>query len=203
MRRRLQTRELLLCAALAAVQVLVFALLSPVMAALAPASPPLYALAAGVHSILPFLARLLTGTPGTATLTGLFTGLLASVFTPIGPLVLVPMVVAGLAFDLTLPWHRRLRPSMWRLALAAVTAGAALFLVSLPVFSAEHLTLPVLSATLAGRVAGEVAAAACAVGLQLALARRGVRSRADGRASGVKDGVNRQVKFHRQPDDEA
>lgn len=179
MRRRLHTRELLTCAALAAVQVLAFALLSPLMAALAPASPPLYALAAGIHSVMPFLARLLTATPGTATLTGLFTGLLATAFTPIGPLVIAPMVVAGLAFDLVLPWRRGPQPPLWRMALAAATAGAALFLVSLPVFSAEHLTVPVLAATLLGRVAGEVGAAACAVALRLALGRRGVRSRSD------------------------
>lgn len=177
--RRLQTRELLICAALAAVQVLAFALLSPLMVTLGQAAPPLYALAAGVHSIMPFLARLLIGAPGTATLTGLFTGVLATVFTPIGPLIIAPMVAAGLAFDLALPWRRTTRPPWWRVALAAAAAGVALFVVSLPVFSAEHLTLPVLAATLLGRVAGEIIAAACALALRLALVRRGVSTKAD------------------------
>lgn len=178
--RRLLTRELLVCAALAAVQVLAFALLSPLMVTLGQSAPPLYAVAAGVHSVMPFLARLLTGTPGTASLTGLFTGVLATAFTPIGPLIVAPMVVAGVAFDVVLPWRRGSLPPVWRIALAATVAGVGLFVVSLPVFSSEHLTVPLLAATLLGRVAGELAAAACAVGLRAALVRRGIRRPAEG-----------------------
>jgi hypothetical protein len=185
---RLRTRELLVCAALAAIQVLAFAILSPLMVTLGQSSPPLYALAAGVHSIMPFLARLLTAAPGTATLTGLFTGVLATAFTPIGPLVIVPMLTAGLAFDLVLPWRRTARTPLWRVALAAGAAGIGLFAVSLPVFSAEHLAAPVLTATLLGRLAGELAAAACALPLRAALGRRGVRAAPDGSDRGEAQG---------------
>ena len=90
---RIPTKALLVCAAFAAVQVLIFVLVVPVSTAAAVASPPLYAFIAGVHSLMPFLARLVTGVRGSATITAVATGVIASAVTPIGVLVIVPMAV--------------------------------------------------------------------------------------------------------------
>jgi hypothetical protein len=65
--RRLPTRELLISGAFAAIQTVLFAAVVPVTTALAASAPPAYALVAGVHTLMPFLARLVTGLPGTGT----------------------------------------------------------------------------------------------------------------------------------------
>jgi hypothetical protein len=177
----------MICAALGAVQVVVFLSLSAVTPSLAATFPPAYAVVAGVHSVMLFLARRLTGVTGAATITALITGLLVFAFSVLGPLVLIPLLAAGLTFDAALAISGRRsrrggdaaepRTPEWHYVLAATAAGAVLFLVSLPVFSAEHLTAPLLIATFAGRVVGEVGAALVAGVLARALERAGVRRR--------------------------
>jgi hypothetical protein len=173
--RRLPTRELLISGAFAAIQSVLFALVVPVTAVLAPSAPPLYALVAAIYSLLPFLARVVTGLPGTATITAGLAGLLSSAVSPIGVLSAVPMLVAGAVFDAVLLRARSPLP-WWRLVLGAAAAGIALFFVSLPVFSAEHLTPVLLTATLLSRVIGEVAVALLARAVAGLLVRAGVRT---------------------------
>lgn len=186
---RLPTRALLVSAAFGALQSLVFFAVVPVTAVLAATAPPAYALAAGIHSLMPFLARLVTGVPGTATITAAITGLLTAAVSPIGPLAAVPMVTAAVVFDLAMPWRTRAsRRSWWRVVLAASIAGIALFGVSLPVFSSEHLVAPILIATLVCRVVGEAAAAAIALAFTAMLSRAGV-VRSVTSTHGVKDRV--------------
>lgn len=174
-RGTLSTRVLLICAALAAVQALVSLAVSPVTPAIAAAAPPVYALVAAVHSIMPFLARMLTRAPWTATITAGVAGVLVWPFSAIGPLVVVALLAGAAAFDLALLGAGV--PRRQRLVLAAVLAGVALFLISLPVFSPDHLTPIVLTATLAGRIAGELIALLAAGILASALGRAGMRVR--------------------------
>jgi hypothetical protein len=174
-RRRLPTRVLLIAAAFAALQALVFFAVVPVTTALAAAAPPAYAVVAGIHSVLPFLVRLVTGVPGGATITAGITGLLTAALSPIGFLAAIPLLTAGAVFDAAMPWRAGGGPlPRWRVLTAALVAGLALFAVSLPVFSSEHLVPIVLAATLAGRLAGETLAALAAMGLALLLARAGL-----------------------------
>ncbi len=165
----------MVCGALAAVQTVLSASLSALSPGAAAVFPPAYALLAAVHSLMPFLARVLTGTPWTATITSGIAGVLIWPFSAVGPLVLIVLVVGSSVFDLVL--RRRGVPSRGRLAAAAACAAAALFVVSLPVFSSAHLTPFILTATLAARVLGEGAAAGAAVALSAGLRRVGVRSR--------------------------
>lgn len=162
-----------MAAAFAALQALLFFAVVPVTTMLAAAAPPAYAFVAGVHSLMPFLARLVTGVPGTATITAVITGLLTAALSPIGPLAAVPMVIAGAVFDAVMPWRTN-RVRLRRVLVAAVAAGVALFIVSLPVFSSEHLVAPILLATLLCRVLGEAAAAVVAFVVTAMLARAGV-----------------------------
>lgn len=178
--RSFTTRVLLTCAAFAAVQVLVLIGIAPFTATLAAAVPPGYALVAGLHSLLPFAARHYLGITGTATLTAMIAGFLASPFSPIGMLLIVPLAVGGAAYDLTLAVLDRRKGAvaapLARDVVAGAVAGVALFAVSLPVFSAEHLTWPVLAATLAARMAGEIGASVLAARMVGRLRRAGVRS---------------------------
>lgn len=174
-RFRLPTRALLVAGAFAALQTLLFLAVVPVTTLLAATAPPAYALVAGIHSLMPFLARLVTAVPGTATVTAVIAGLLTAALSPIGPLSAVPMVTAAAVFDAVMPWRaRRRRPPLWRVLLAAAAAGVALFVVSLPVFSSEHLVAPILIATLACRIIGDAAAAAAALAFTAMLSRAGV-----------------------------
>ena len=174
-RLRLPTRALLVSAAFAALQTLLFFAIVPVTTMLAATAPPAYALVAGIHSLMPFLARLATGVPGTATITAVITGMLTAAVSPIGPLAAVPMVTAAVVFDAVMPWRTRgSRAPRWRVLLAASAAGMALFAVSLPVFSSEHLVAPILIATLVCRILGEAAAAAIALAFTAMLSRAGV-----------------------------
>lgn len=166
---------LLICAALAAVQAVASLGVSPVTPAIATAAPPLYALVAAVHSVMPFLARILTRAPWSATLTAGVAGALVWPFSPIGPLFIVALVTGAAAFDVALLGSRS---AAWRrLIPAAAFAGVSLFVVSLPVFSPDHLTPVVLTATLLGRLGGEWIALALAGGLASGLSRSGVRVR--------------------------
>ncbi|GAA2050586.1 hypothetical protein [Leifsonia soli] len=161
--RRLSTRTLLIIAAFGALGALLLILVAPVTAILAALFPPAYAVAAGVHSILPFLARRLVGFPWATTIAFSLVGLLAIGFTPLGALILVPLVVGGAGFDVTLlALGRRgpLRP--WHYVLGALVTAVLLFLVSLPVMSPDDLAVPILLLTLLGRMAGQLAAAGIA-----------------------------------------
>lgn len=170
----LSTRTLLICAALAAVQALASSAISPVTPALAAVAPPLYALVAGVHMIMPILARLISGTPWTTAITAAITGVLIWPFNAIGPLVIVALVTGALAFDATLA---RSGPApRGRLVLAACASAVALFLISLPVFSPDHLTPLILGATLLGRLCGALLALLAARALAVALAAVGLRA---------------------------
>lgn len=168
------TRVLLVCGALAATQAMVSLATTPFTPAIAAAAPPVYAFVAGVHSVMPFLARRLTGVPWTATVTAGVTGLLMWPFTAVGPLILVAFLAGAASFDLVLV---RAGASSRRRYLAAVAAASvALFIVSLPVFSPAHLVPLVLIGALAGRFLGEGVAAGIAILLQRGLFRTGLRS---------------------------
>jgi ABC-type thiamin/hydroxymethylpyrimidine transport system permease subunit len=161
-------------AAFGAVQSLLFVALVPVTTVLAVSSPPAYALVASIHSLMPFLARVVTRTPGMATFAAFVTGLLTSAVSPIGPLAAVPMLLAGVALDLSLPLRRGQQPTAARILLAGAITGVVLFFVALPVFSPDHLVPPVLVATLAARIVGELAIASVVIALRRLLTRAGV-----------------------------
>lgn len=173
--RRVSTRALLIIAAFGALGTLVLILVSPLTALLAAFFPPAYAVAAGVHSILPFLARRLVGFPWSTTIAFALVGLLASGFTPLGVLVLIPLVLSGAGFDLTLMLLGRrgpLRP--WHYVVGALVTAVLLFLVSLPVMSPDDLAAPILLLTLVGRVVGQLAAAGIAWAIGTRVLRAGI-----------------------------
>jgi hypothetical protein len=165
---------LMVCAALAAVQAVISLAVSPMTPAIATTAPPVYAVVAGVHSIMPFLARSLTGRPWTATITAAITGVLVWPFSVIGPLFLVVSMTAGAAYDLVL--LRSGVPGWKRLMSAPALSGAVLFLVSLPAFSPEHLTPGTLITTLVGRIVGQLIAVAVARAIAAGLVKSGVRA---------------------------
>jgi hypothetical protein len=178
----MSTRVLLTAAVFAAVQSIMFISVAPFTATIAAFAPPLYALVAAVYSVMIFATRRFTAVTGSATLAALVTGLLVSAFSPLGPVILVPLLVSAALYEgvlLLLPP----RPSppagrgrgQWRFAAAAVAAGVGLFVVSLPVFSPEHLKPGVLVLTLLARVAGELAASGAAGIVVRLLGRAGVR----------------------------
>ncbi|MGO4535764.1 hypothetical protein [Leifsonia sp. 2MCAF36] len=159
----LSTRALLIIAAFGALGALVLVLVAPVTSLLAALFPPAYALVAGVHSVLPFLARRLVGFTWTTTIACALVGILAIGFTPLGALIVVPFVITGLGFDVTLLLlGRRATVRRWHFFGAALVTAVLLFLVSLPVFSPRDLSTPILLLTLLGRVVGQLAAAAIA-----------------------------------------
>jgi hypothetical protein len=178
------TPVLMMCAAFAAAGVVVYVPLSAPGGSIAALAPPLYAIIAGAQSVMPFTARRFTGVTGTATITGLIGALIAAVFSPVGPILVLLWTLTGALFDLTLLlWERRsperARPAGLhdeaRFLVAAVAAAAALFAVSLPVFSPQHLTPTWLGLTLAGRLIGELGAVVLAGLIVRALVRVGIR----------------------------
>lgn len=173
-RHALSTRALLICAALGAVQALMVISVSPITPGIAALAPPAYALVAGLHSIMPFTARLMLGVFGTATLTGFFAGIIAGSFSVVGFFVIVPLTISGLVFDAGLWAFRAWPPRIARIAAAAL-AGVGLFGVSLPVFSAEHLTVTWVVSTLLTRVVSEICAVLVAGVLAHRLARSGIQ----------------------------
>jgi hypothetical protein len=172
--KRTPTSALLIAVAFGAVQALLFAMVVPLTTVLAVSSPPAYALVAAVHTAMPLLARVVTRTPGMATLAAFVTGVLISAIAPIGLLALVPMLCAAVTLDLVLPLRRGTAPRSARILLAAAAAGVVLFLVALPVFSPDHLVPGVLLATLAARIVGELAVGAAVIGIRRLLMRSGV-----------------------------
>lgn len=178
------TRVLLTCAALAAVAVLVTLPLVPFLGLLAAASPPAYALLAGIHAVAPLVARRYTGVAGATILTSLLVGLVLAAFSPLGIVALVPLLAFALTVDgmlwlLARTGRRMLRPEA-RLLIAAAVSGLVLFAVSLPVFSPEHLAPGILVLTLACRVLAQTLAAVVALAIVRMLNRAGIRSRSAG-----------------------
>lgn len=176
--RGLSTRVLLVCGALAAVHFLLHLITVAFLTFLAPTSPPLYGLFASIHALIPFLARRVTRAPGSATITAGTASLLVSATSPSGFILLVPLLATGLTIDLVAgradrgafrPRHVELR-----FLLAAVVLGSVLFLLSLAVFSPEHLTPWLVGCTFAGRILGEIAIAASSGVLARALFRAGI-----------------------------
>lgn len=178
MRTRVPTVALLVCGALASVHVLLHLGTVGVLTFLAPVSPPLYGLVAGLHAVMPFLARRLTRLPGSATVTAVLAGVIVALSSSSGLLVLVPLVLTGVVIDAVVWTSDRENVPGWRAEtryfLAGALSGSVLFLVSLAVFSAEHLTLVLEIATLVTRILGEVGAAAISGLLARALRRAGV-----------------------------
>lgn len=166
---------LLICGALAAVHLLLHLATAPALTALAPLAPPVYAVVAGVHSVVPFLARRVTDAPGTAVLTGGLAAVFVSVTNGSGVIAVVPLLLAGAVIDLVV-WRSAGtgRRAEARYLLAAVCAGGALFAVSLAVFSPAHLTPPILLGAFAGRVVGELLACLLSAAVATALRRAGV-----------------------------
>jgi hypothetical protein len=171
------TRVLLICAALAAVQVGVFLALAPALVSLPALSPPLYAVLAGAHSVMIFLAPRVTGARGAATITALVAGLVIAASSPIGLFVTLLILVPGVVVDLALliPGRRSARTTELRYLAGALVAAAVLFTVSLPAFSGDHLTAWILIGAAAGRLVGEGLAYVCARALGAGLARAGIR----------------------------
>lgn len=151
-KRSTPTRALLIAAAFAAVQAAIFLALLPVLSLTAPSMPPVYAVLAGVNTALPFLARVITRAPGTATITAGVTAILVVALSPLGLLSAVPLLTAGVVFDLVCG---RSAVSTRRLIVGGAAVAVALFLISLAVFSPEHLAPWMLAATLLGRLLGE------------------------------------------------
>ena len=184
--RTLSTRSLLIIAAFGALGALLLIVVAPMTALLAALFPPAYAVAAGMHSVLPFLARRLVGFTWTTTIDFALVGILAIGFTPLGVLIVIPLVLTGVGFDLTLLLLLRRRGSLrlWHQLAAALVTAVLLFLVSLPVFSPHDLTPLLLLLTLAGRVVGQLAAA----GIAWAIGGRVLRAGIMRPSTGVKAG---------------
>ena len=184
--RTLSTRSLLIIAAFGALGALLLIVVAPVTALLAAVFPPAYAVAAGMHSILPFLARRLVGFTWTTTIDFALVGILAIGFTPLGVLIVIPLVLTGVGFDLTLLLLLRRRGPLrlWHQLLAALVTAVLLFLVSLPVFSPHDLTPLLLLLTLAGRVVGQLAAAGIAWAIGGRVLRAGIRRPSTGVKAG-------------------
>lgn len=151
-RAGLPTRVLLTCAAIAIVHILIRLATVPLFTVLAPLSPPLYGFVIGLHSLMPFLARRLTRTPGTATLTAGVAGLFTLATSPLGIIVAVPVLLAGVVIDIVVGRvdrdGRQDARVEARYLIAAVVTGCVLFAVALSVFSPEHLTPTILLLTL-------------------------------------------------------
>lgn len=172
------TRAYLQIAAFAAVQAVVIIALVPFTHQLAAWFPPAYALVAFVQTFLIFTARRFAGIRWGATLAAGLAAVVCGPFTAIGWLIAVPLMTAGALFDLVLRvsehrgWSTR-RDSL----VAGLVVGTALFVVSLPVMSAEHLGLSLLALTLLARVAATWAGAFLSARLVRRLERVGVSAR--------------------------
>jgi hypothetical protein len=174
-RRRLSTRALLITAAFAALGAVLLILVAPITSLLAALFPPAYALAAGLHSVLPFLARRLLGIPWVTTIAFALVGVVSIGFTPLGVLIVIPLVLTGVTFDLTLLLLGRRGPAKaWHYHVAAAVTGVALFLVSLPVMSADDLAPGILALTLCGRLLGQFGASALSAAIARGVERAGI-----------------------------
>lgn len=181
--QRATTRTLLIVTAFGALGAILLTLVAPATTVLAATAPPAYALVAGIHSFLPFLARRLLGLNWAATSVGAFVGILCVGSTPLGILIVVPLIVSGAVFDGVVLLLRRRGPvEEATYFVAAVASAVALFLVSLPVMSPEHLGPVVIGLTLAARVGGQLGAWAISAIVARRVLRAGVlRTGAPGR----------------------
>lgn len=177
--RKSSTRDLLVAGAFGAIGAVILVAVAPLTTALAATFPPGYAVVAGIHSVLPYTARRLLALPFAATLVAAVVGLLSFASTALGPLILISLLAATLPYDLVLRIASRgsRTPRTWQHLLAAATAGVVLFVVSLPVFSPEHLTPVMVVTVLIGRVVGQCAAVGVATLLASAVQRAGIRRR--------------------------
>lgn len=169
------TRAYLQVAAFSAVQAVIVIALAPFTPHIAGWFPPAYAIVAGVQTLLIFTARRFTGIRGGATLAAALTALVCGPFTAIGWLLAVPLLVAGILFDVVLAIsERRGWTATQDSIVAGLAVGAVLFLVSLPVMSLDHLGPAILAATLVARVVASWAGAALSARLVTRLERVGV-----------------------------
>lgn len=174
-RRAMPTRVLLVCAALAGAHTVIHLAILPMLSALAPLSPPLYALVAAFHSLMPFLGRRLTGVRGAATLTSGIAAVFVAATSGLGVIAMIPLLISGIIIDAVVGASGAAGPrAERRFAIAAVTVAAVLWAVSLTVFSPEHLTAAILAGTLVARVVGELVVVVLSRGLASALNRAGV-----------------------------
>ena len=172
---RLSTRSLLIIAAFGALGALLLVLVAPVTSVLAAVFAPAYAAVAGLHSVLPFLARRLVGFPWTTTIASALVGILAVGFPPLGVLIVVPLVVTGVGFDLTLLLLARRGPlRLGHQVVGALVTAGLLTLVSVPVLSPRDASAPFLVLFLVGRVVGQLAAVAIAVAIGDRVLRSGI-----------------------------
>ncbi|MGN7967005.1 hypothetical protein ACTJKK_13095 [Microbacterium sp. 22179] len=152
-RRASATRPLLQIAAFSAVQAVVIIVLAPFTPHVAAWFPPAYALVAFLQTLLIFAARRFTGIRWGATLAAGVTALVCGPFTAIGWLLAVPLLAAAVLFDLVVGLAER---RSWRTQrdsiVVALVVGTALFLVSLPVMSVEHLGPVIVILTLFARI---------------------------------------------------
>lgn len=172
----LTTRSYLLCAALGAVQAMTIIALSPVSAAAASVSPPVYGLVSALMILFINLSVRLVPSPVAALITAALTSIIAVPFSPLGFLIAIPLLLQGVAIAATL-WITRGRGA-WRYLLAGGVAGVVGFFVALPVFSQDDLVPTVLALTFAARVVAGVASALLAGVLARALSAAGVGPRA-------------------------
>ncbi|WP_449407592.1 hypothetical protein [Microbacterium maritypicum] len=172
------TTAYLQVAAFAAVQGVIVIGLAPFTPHVAAWFPPAYALVASLQTLLIFTARRFTGIRWGATLTAGLTALVCGPFTAIGWLLAVPLLAAGTLFDLAMAVAERRgwSPRTDSLVAGAVV-GAALFAVSLPVMSLDHLGPAIVGATLLARVVASWAGAFLSARLVTRLERMGVTRR--------------------------
>lgn len=152
-------------------QVVIFLALLPVLTAVAPSAPPVYALLASANTAMPMLARIVTRAVGAATITAGITAIIVVAFSPLGLLSGVPLLAAAVVFDLV-AWKGAV--STRRLVFGAAAVAVTLFTISLAVFSPEHLALGILAATLIGRLIGEGVVAAAVREISRLLRQAGV-----------------------------
>jgi len=179
------TKAYLQVAAFSAVQAVVIIGLAPLTPHIAAWFPPAYALVAFVQTLFIFTARRFTGIRWGATLAAGLTGVICGPFTAIGWLLAVPLLAAGALFDLVMAaadrrgWSERIGSIV-----CGVAVGSALFVVSLPVMSVEHLGPVVLALTYAARVVASWLGATLSARLVRRLERVGVAAAVTPRTSG-------------------
>ncbi|MEJ1089226.1 hypothetical protein WDU99_12965 [Microbacterium sp. Mu-80] len=170
------TRRHLRIAAFAAVQVFPILALAPLMPQVAAWSPPAYAALAGAQTLFIFAARRMVGLRWSATVAAAMVAVLVGPFSAVGWLIAVPLMIAGAAFDGMMWMLERSRlPVVLLHVLIGGVVGSALFVVSLPVMSAEHLQPGLLLATWLSRVVTSVCGSWLSARLVAALHRAGVR----------------------------
>jgi hypothetical protein len=169
------TRAYLQVAAFSAVQAVIVIAIAPITPHIAAWFPPAYALVAGMQTLMIFAARRFTGIRWGATLAAGLTALVCGPFTAIGWLLAVPLMAAGALFDIALTVARRRAWSERKDAVVVgLVVGTALFVVSLPVMSLDHLGPVVVALTLLARIVASWAGAFLSARLVARLERVGV-----------------------------